>query len=85
MLILFTICINELVLLLKQDVELVVVQLELEHHAVPKAKVLSDGFTHDWTIIVRGPDDCKIQEFVEKVVFNLHPDFPRCKRGQYSM
>lgn len=57
------------------------VQLELGHHAVPKTKPGTD-FTHFWTLFVRGPDDCKIEEFVDKVVFNLHSTFDKFKRGQ---
>lgn len=60
-------------------VEAVEVQLELGHNAVPKPR---NQFTHQWTLFVRGPDNCRIEEFVEKVVFNLHESFPKPRRGE---
>ncbi|XP_012585291.1 PREDICTED: protein ENL isoform X2 [Condylura cristata] len=39
-----------------------------------------EGFTHDWMVFVRGPEQCEIQHFVEKVVFRLHDSFPKPKR-----
>ncbi|RWS09784.1 protein AF-9-like protein, partial [Dinothrombium tinctorium] len=56
------------------------VQLELGHRATPKPKVTADGYTHDWTVFVRGVDSSEIEHFVEKVVFNLHESFPKHKR-----
>lgn len=59
------------------------VQLELGHKAYPKEEISPNGYTHDWTVFVRGPDDCKIHEFIEKVVFNLHESFPKPRRCKY--
>lgn len=47
-----------------------------------KEKVSPEGFTHDWTIFVRGVEGNNIQFFVEKVVFHLHESFPKPKRGK---
>lgn len=33
-------------------------------------------------VFVRGPEQCEIQHFVEKVVFRLHDSFPKPKRGE---
>jgi hypothetical protein len=57
------------------------VKLEFGHKARMKSKILPDGFTHEWTVFVRGPDGCNIQHFVEKVVFYLHESFPKPRRG----
>ncbi|CAN8011526.1 unnamed protein product [Ixodes pacificus] len=56
------------------------VKLELGHRAVLRARPTAEGFTHDWTVFVRGPDNCSIQHFVDKVVFFLHESFPKPKR-----
>lgn len=56
-------------------------KLEFGHKARMKSKILPDGFTHEWTVFVRGPDGCNIQHFVEKVVFYLHESFPKPRRG----
>ena len=32
-------------------------------------------YTHDWEVWVRNPSDGKIENFLEKVVFNLHESF----------
>lgn len=53
--------------------------LELGHRAQLKEKETSEGFTHDWTMFVRGPETGDIQQLVEKVVFHLHDGKP--KRG----
>jgi YEATS domain-containing protein 1/3 len=57
------------------------VKLELGHHAILRDRPTTDGFTHDWTMFVRGPEGINIQHFVEKVVFYLHDSFPKPKRG----
>ncbi|KAM8938970.1 protein ENL [Pelodytes ibericus] len=56
------------------------VKLELGHRAQLRKKPTTEGFTHDWMVFVRGPEQCDIQHFVEKVVFRLHDSFPRPKR-----
>ncbi|KAL3238303.1 hypothetical protein MRX96_021978 [Rhipicephalus microplus] len=56
------------------------VKLELGHRAVLRARPTAEGFTHDWTVFVRGPEGCNIQHFVDKVIFMLHESFPKPKR-----
>jgi len=57
------------------------VKLELGHRASFRKKPTPEGFTHDWTVFVRGPEGSNIQHFVEKVVFYLHDSFPKPKRS----
>lgn len=57
-------------------------KLELGHRAQLRKKPTTEGFTHDWMVFVRGPEQCEIQHFVEKVVFRLHDSFPKPKRGE---
>ena len=45
-------------------------------------KATPDGFTHDWTLFVRGAEGKDIQHFVEKVVFHLHDSFAKPKRSE---
>ncbi|KTG03836.1 hypothetical protein cypCar_00007636 [Cyprinus carpio] len=65
------------------------VKLELGHRAQLRKKVTSEGFTHDWMVFVRGPENSDIQHFVDKVVFRLHESFPKpkrvCKEPQYKV
>ena len=56
------------------------VKLELGHRAVVRVKPTPEGFTHDWSVFVRGPEGSNIQYFVQKVVFHLHDSFPKPKR-----
>ncbi|XP_022333430.2 uncharacterized protein LOC111130564 isoform X2 [Crassostrea virginica] len=56
------------------------VKIELGHRATVKKTPSPEGFTHDWTVYVRGPENCNISYFIEKVVFNLHGSFPNPKR-----
>ncbi|XP_071488663.1 protein AF-9-like [Diadema antillarum] len=63
-----------------QDVQGVQVKLELGHRATIRAKPIQEGFTHDWTMFVRGPEGSSIEHFVDKVVFQMHESFPRPKR-----
>ncbi|XP_054716606.1 protein AF-9-like [Uloborus diversus] len=56
------------------------VKLELGHRAGLRDKKTAEGFTHDWTVFVRGAEGSNIQYFVEKVVFYLHESFPKPKR-----
>ncbi|KAL4828578.1 hypothetical protein H8958_014108 [Nasalis larvatus] len=57
------------------------VRLELGHRAQLRKKPTTEGFTHDWMVFVRGPEQCDIQHFVEKVVFWLHDSFPKPRRA----
>lgn len=59
---------------------LVQVKVEIGHKATLRSKTTSEGFTHDWTIFVRGQEGCPIYHFVEKVIFYLHESFPKPKR-----
>eukprot|EP00731_Ephydatia_muelleri_P016792 Em0009g1216a len=43
-------------------------------------KPTTEGYTHDWTVIVKGEEGHEIKHFVEKVVFYLHESFPKPKR-----
>ncbi|CAK9299298.1 unnamed protein product [Gordionus sp. m RMFG-2023] len=56
------------------------VKLELGHRAEFRDKPTSNGFTHDWVVFVRGPQDKPIHHFVEKVVFYLHESFNKPRR-----
>ncbi|KAL7011172.1 hypothetical protein ACKWTF_014133 [Chironomus riparius] len=54
---------------------------EIGHSAERKAKPSKHGFTHDWELFVKSPNDSNdISQFIEKVVFNLHDSFPKPKR-----
>ena len=48
--------------------------LEFGHKAILKDKTVND-YTHDWEIWVKNPNDGKIENFLEKAVFTLHPTF----------
>ena len=56
-------------------------KLVFGHTANWRKKPTPDGFTHDWTVLVRGEENTEIKHFVEKVVFHLHDSFPKSKRG----
>ncbi|XP_050403136.1 protein AF-9 isoform X2 [Patella vulgata] len=56
------------------------VTIELGHQASFKKKPSTEGYTHDWSVFVRGPEGSKIQHYVEKVVFQLHESFAKPKR-----
>ena len=58
------------------------IRLELGHKATLRTKKTPQGFTHDWEVFIRGPEGTSIQSFVEKVVFYLHKDFAKPKRGK---
>ena len=59
-------------------------KLVLGHSASWRKRPTSEGYTHDWTVLVRGEDGQDIRHFVEKVVFFLHESFPKPKRGKSS-
>ncbi|CAI7996276.1 Protein AF-9 [Geodia barretti] len=56
------------------------IKLVLGHSAQWRKKPTVEGYTHDWTILVRGEDGQSISHFVEKVVFFLHESFAKPKR-----
>ncbi|XP_014669289.1 PREDICTED: protein AF-9-like [Priapulus caudatus] len=56
------------------------VKLELGHRTELRTRPTKEGFTHDWTVYVRGPEGSDIRHFVEKVVFYLHESFKKPKR-----
>ena len=58
------------------------IRLELGHRATLRNKKTTQGFTQDWEVFIRGPEGTNIQNFVEKVVFYLHKDFLKPKRGK---
>ncbi len=55
--------------------------IELGHTASLRNKKPNDGFTHDFTVFVRGAEKHEIRNVVEKVVFHLHESYPRPRRG----
>ncbi|KAI8480284.1 Myeloid lymphoid or mixed-lineage leukemia (trithorax, ) [Branchiostoma belcheri] len=57
------------------------VNLELGHRATYRKKPTPEGFTHDWSVFVRGPEGNNAAHFIDKVVFHLHESFPKPKRG----
>ncbi|CAG0915810.1 unnamed protein product [Notodromas monacha] len=61
----------------KQNVQ---VRILLGHTVKKRAFPSSEGYTHDWTVFVRGDVDVNLSCFVEKVIFTIHPSFPRPKR-----
>ena len=57
--------------------------LELGHKSSPLPKPSGktpNHFTHKWTTFVRGKNDTKIENCIDKVVFNLHEDFSNHRR-----
>lgn len=62
---------------------LVAVNIELGHTARVLQHVTKEGFTHEWSVWVRGENDRSLADVVEKVVFNLHESFKRPKRSEY--
>jgi len=58
------------------------VKIEFGHQSISKESTVN-GFTHDWTVFVKGTEGADISHIVEKVVFHLHTSFPKPKRGIY--
>ncbi|XP_018010825.1 protein AF-9-like [Hyalella azteca] len=58
----------------------VAVSIELGHTARVLQHVTKEGFTHEWSVWVRGENDRSLADIVEKVVFNLHESFKGPKR-----
>ena len=73
--------VNKHVILFISCFQSVQVKLVLGHKAHFRDEPTEQGYTHDWTVYVCGPDGNKIQPFVEKVVFHLHASFKNPKRG----
>lgn len=69
------------VLLLLCNLYQVCVNVVVGHSARWREKKTSKGYTHDWTLFVRGKDDKDISHFVKEVVFHIHNSFPNPKRG----
>ena len=57
------------------------VKLEIGHKAACRSEPTPEGFTHDWTVFVRGSEGNDISHFVEKVIFHLHESFHKPKRA----
>lgn len=49
--------------------------LELGHRSAPLKTKSPNGYTHKWTVFVRGVNDSKIENCIQKVVFQLHDSF----------
>ncbi|XP_037079482.1 protein AF-9-like [Pollicipes pollicipes] len=60
------------------------VMLELGHRAVIRDEPTAEGYTHDWAVFVRGPDQNPVEAFIDKVVFQLHESFPKPKRVKHE-
>ncbi|GMR55673.1 hypothetical protein PMAYCL1PPCAC_25868 [Pristionchus mayeri] len=58
------------------------VRLKVGHTSEVLQPPLPNGHTHRWTVFVKSFDseDFKDRSFVEKVIFNIHVDFPNPKR-----
>lgn len=56
--------------------------IELGHISKPLNKKLANGYTHKWTIFVRGANSSKIEHCIQKVVFELHDSFTEPYRGK---
>uniref|UniRef100_A0A6G1SNY3 Protein ENL n=1 Tax=Aceria tosichella TaxID=561515 RepID=A0A6G1SNY3_9ACAR len=56
--------------------------LEIGHTSQPLKSKLPNGYTHKWTVFVRGANDSKIEHCVQRVVFQLHDSFPVPNRGK---
>lgn len=49
--------------------------LEIGHRSAPLKSKSPNGYTHKWTVFVRGVNDSNIEYCVQKVVFQLHESF----------
>lgn len=54
--------------------------LEIGHNSKPLKAKLPNGYTHKWTVFVRGADNAKIEHCIQRVVFQLHDSFPNPHR-----
>ncbi|CAG5134762.1 unnamed protein product, partial [Candidula unifasciata] len=53
----------------------VAVTIEMGHRANFRTEPSPEGFSHDWTVFVRGFEGSRLEYFVEKVIFKLHKTF----------
>ncbi|XP_015586233.1 protein AF-9 [Cephus cinctus] len=56
------------------------INLECGHTSMLRERTTPEGYTHDWEVFVRGENNADIQQYIDKVVFQLHETFPRPKR-----
>lgn len=56
--------------------------LEIGHKSSPLTKKLANGYTHKWTVFVRGVNNSKIENCIQRVVFQLHESFENPYRGK---
>ena len=63
----------------KRDYELL---LEIGHKSKPLKKKAANGYTHKWTVYLKGVDDAKIEHCISRVVFQLHESFDNHHRGK---
>jgi YEATS domain-containing protein 1/3 len=56
--------------------------LEIGHKSQPLKSKLPNGYTHKWTVFVRGANNSKIEHCIQRVVFQLHDSFPIPHRGK---
>lgn len=54
--------------------------LEIGHKATLLPKKLLNGYTHKWTVFVKGHNSSKIEHCIQKVVFQLHESFENPSR-----
>lgn len=58
--------------------------LEVGYKSQPLKNKLANGYTHKWTVFVRGNDHSKIENCIQRVVFQLHDSFPNPHRGKLT-
>lgn len=58
------------------------VAYEIGHNATPRDSITPEGYTHDWTLYIRGCNSSDISIYIDKIVFHLHESFARPKRGE---
>ena len=56
--------------------------LEIGHKSQPLKSKLPNGYTHKWTVFVRGANNSKIEHCIQRVVFQLHDSFANPHRGK---
>lgn len=63
----------------KKDYE---VLIEIGHKSAPLKKPAPNGYTHKWTVYLKGANDAKIEHCISHVVFQLHESFDNPHRGK---
>ena len=58
--------------------------IELGHKSTPLKNKLPNGYTHKWTAYVRGRNNAKIENCIQRVVFQLHESFDNPHRGKLN-